>query len=139
MKRKALLYALLLLTGGALALVGGVALTGDALKAASGVCVGIGAGLFGMSASQLILLRVLKRRPEVRRQMTIDTRDERNVLLNHMAKARAFTVMAAAYAILVLVFALIGEGLLPILLMIGAYLIGWGTYFVSLARYAKAM
>jgi hypothetical protein len=139
MTSRVLVYSCLLLIGAGLAIAGGLVQMEDALKAISGVSMGIGAGLFGMSAAQLILLLFLARRPEARQRVDIEARDERNALLNRMAKARAFTVVQVACAPLILTFVLLDESLLTVLLLIGVYLIGWGTYFVSLNRYSKAM
>lgn len=139
MNRKKLIYFVLLLLGVGLVCVGAFAINGQEHKELSGVCIGIGAGLFGMAAGELIQQRIIEKNPEAKRRMDIDANDERHRRINDMARAKAFGVTQVLYAVLALVFVLIGERLLTILLVIGAYVVGWGVYLGCLGKYQKEM
>lgn len=58
-------------------------------KPLEGVLIGIGAGLFGMSISNLITKSIEKKNPEVMKQNEIELKDERNTMIRNKAKAHA--------------------------------------------------
>lgn len=75
---------------------------GEEVKAISGVLIGIGAGLVGLSTSYLIMKYMEHKNPELERQTRIDQNDERNTLIRNRAKAKAgditqWFVMALCY------------------------------------------
>ncbi len=75
---------------------------GEEVKAISGVLIGIGAGLVGLSASYLIMKYMEHKNPELERQTRIDQNDERNALIRNRAKAKAgditqWFIMALCY------------------------------------------
>ena len=138
-KHKQEVYIALLVSGIALVYVGGFALEGIVSRALSGICIGIGSGLFGMSIANLVTIRIMKKHPEIERKIKIDAKDERTLRINNMARAKAFAITQILYAVLVIVLALMGENLLIILLVWGVFMLGWVFYFVYFAKYAKEM
>lgn len=57
------------------------------LKSLDGVCIGIGAGLFGMSLSNLWMGNFYKKHPEDMKEAEIEAKDERNIFIRNKAKA----------------------------------------------------
>ncbi|MDF2673416.1 MAG: hypothetical protein K0R09_1681 [Clostridiales bacterium] len=137
--KKIITYILLLIVGAALVYIGGFVITGLKLKSISGVCIGIGAGLFGMSIGQIIMIRITKKNPSYEHKNNIEVMDERNIYIRNTAKGKAFDVMGVALGILMLVYALINADLLVILLLVGVYLFIYGVYILYLSKYSKEM
>ena len=79
---------------------------GDVRSTLAYVCIGLGCGMFGYGAGELIAGRVLKGAPELQRQMEIDRQDERNVAIADRAKGRAFDLMTFLFGALMVSFAL---------------------------------
>jgi hypothetical protein len=132
-------YILLLIAGVVLAYIGGFVITGLELKSISGVCIGIGSGLFGMSIAQIIMIRIADKNPSYEHKKKIEVMDERNTYIRNASKSKAFDVMGVALGILMLVYALINADLLVILLLVGVYLFVYGVYIVYLSKYSKEM
>jgi len=64
-------------------------LNGQEVKAVSGVMLGIGAGLFGMSISNLFTQLYEEKHPYVKKQKEIEFNDERNEMIRNKAKAKS--------------------------------------------------
>lgn len=128
-----------IIVGIALVGIGGTMLDHPAQKALSGTLIGIGAGLAGMMLSKLAVEAAYRNHPHARRKAEIDEKDERNVTLNSLSKAKAFDAMSWILGILMLVLALMDTPLIAILLLVAAYLLIYGVYFISLNRYSKQM
>ncbi len=80
---------------------------GDELKTVSGVLIGIGTGLFGMSLANLYMKHFEKKNPEVMKQNEIEFKDERNTVIRNKAKAMAgditqWFIMAIAYVTIII-------------------------------------
>ncbi len=103
------------------------------------VFVGIGCGTFGQGMGNLISSKVLKGHPDIEKQMEIERKDERNIAISNRSKAKAYDLMIFVFGALMLSFALMDIGLVPILLLASAYLfvIGYGTYYR--VKYDKEM
>lgn len=103
---------------------------GDVRSTLAYVCIGLGCGMFGYGAGELIAGRVLKGAPELQRQMEIDRQDERNVAIADRAKGRAFDLMTFLFGALMVSFALMGVELAAVLLLVAAYLFihGYALY-----------
>ncbi len=65
----------------------------ESVKVIGGLCFGLGAGLSGMSFSNLVNIEYLKNHPEVRKQAQIESADERNRMINNMAKAKTLDII----------------------------------------------
>lgn len=138
-KSSMLLYTLLLALGVSLFCVGGFVLTYPDLKSLSALCIGIGAGLFGMSVGQIIVIITADKNPRYKQKMAIEEKDERNILIRNTAKGKAFDVMGFVFSILMLVYALISVDMFIILLLVAAYSIVYIVYIIFLSKYSKEM
>lgn len=72
------------------------------LKAVSGILLGVGAGLTGMSIANLITTHKLEKDPVLRRKNDIEYNDERNIIIRNRAKAKSadmiqWFIMGIAY------------------------------------------
>ncbi len=63
------------------------------LKAISGILLGVGAGLTGMSISNLIMNRMLEKDPQLKRKNEIEYKDERNSSIRNHAKAKSADII----------------------------------------------
>lgn len=61
----------------------------EALNTLSGLCIGIGSGLFGLSIAQLYMIRYERKNPEEVKRNEIEFKDERSVMIRDKAKAKA--------------------------------------------------
>ena len=63
--------------------------------------------------------------------MDINNQDERNILIASRAKAKAYDAMILVLSVLILAFALIGVEVIPVLLLVLAYLFvqGYAIYY----------
>lgn len=123
MKNKALLYYLLAFLGVVLFLTGGFLLKGVEEKNISALCIGIGAGLFGMSVGSLVSIRVDKKHPDIQRRKSIEVNDERNITIRDKAGAKTNQIMNYVLCILTLTFTLMNVSMYITLLMVTAILI----------------
>ena len=69
--------------------------------------IGIGAGLFGVSASNLLLIHIERKNPAFEKQTKIEYSDERNTMIRHRAKAKAgditqWLIMGIAYVTIII-------------------------------------
>jgi drug/metabolite transporter (DMT)-like permease len=134
-----LLYIILLGIGVSLFCVGGFVLTDPELKSISGLCIGIGAGLFGMSIGQIFAAKAIAKNPNYKHKLAIEEKDERNIYINNAAKGKAFDFMGIALGILMLIYALIELSLLALILLVAAYSMVYIVYIVYLSKYSKEM
>jgi hypothetical protein len=135
---KTAIFIALLIGGIILISVGGL-LKGAELKSIAGVCIGAGAGVFGVSLAQLLLLRISKKDPAYERKIAIEDKDERNITIRNRAKAKAFDAMGVILGITMLIYALISADLLVILLIVVSYIIIYAVQIYYLSKYAKQM
>lgn len=75
---------------------------GEGFRSLAGVCLGTGAGLFGMSISNILMRRYELRNPDIAKQNAISLKDERNIIIRNRAKAKAgditqWLIMGIAY------------------------------------------
>lgn len=103
------------------------------------VCIGLGSGLFGHGAGNLLAEKAVRRNPGLQKQMEIEQNDERNVLIASRAKARAFDSMTFLFGALMVTFALMGVEVVPILLLVFAYLFVHGCAIYYRCRYSREM
>ena len=95
------------------------------------VFIGLGCGMFGQGVSGFVNRAVLKKNPEIAKQQEIEQKDERNQEIANRAKAKAYDAMVFVFGALMVAFALMGMNLVPVLLLVGAYLyvVGVGLYY----------
>ncbi len=139
MKNRIVLFCILLLVGIGLVLVGGFVFADEAYKTASGVCIGAGAGLTGLSLASLITSVIMLRHPEHLRRQQIEETDERNAIINDKAKGKGFDAMSFIYGTAMLICVLLDVSLAVILVMVTAFLAVYGVQIYYLAKYSKEM
>ena len=105
----------------------------------AGVCIGLGAGALGLGLSGVFSALVARKHPEVARQVAIEERDERNIAVQHRAKARAYDMMIYVFGVLMLSYALMNANLTVILMLVGAYLLIVACCIGFLVHYNKTM
>lgn len=95
------------------------------------IFVGLGCGVFGHGAGDLINRRTMKNSPDIARKLEIEKNDERNIAIANRAKAKAFDIMLFVFGALMIAFALMDVDLVATLLMVCAYLfvVGCGIYY----------
>ncbi len=138
MKKAIVTFSVLLLVGLGLVVVGGY-YNSEAFKTISGVCLGLGAGLTGMSIAKLISALILQRHPEQLRRQQIEETDERNAAIRDKAKGKGFDAMSIIYATAMLICVLLNAGLAIILVMVGAYLAVYAVQLYYLSKYSGEM
>lgn len=95
------------------------------------VFIGLGCGLFGQGMGGIVNRAVLKQNPKIAKQQEIEQKDERNQEITNRAKAKAYDAMVFVFGALMVAFALMGMSLVPVLLLVSAYLfvVGVGIYY----------
>jgi len=90
---KKVLNIISLVFGLSLAVFGLVFLRGATVKSLGGVCIGVGAGLFGVNISNLLLINYNKRHPKESKISEIEFADERNTMIRNTAKAKTLDII----------------------------------------------
>lgn len=138
MTRKSYPYLITLVIGAAM--IGlSFLISDEALKALSGVLIGVGAGLIGMSLSQLTTSRYLKKYPAAAKQAEIETNDERNILIRARAKAAAGDITRWFTIALAFIMIQIDAPLWVTLCVISVYMLYHVLALVFMARFQKEM
>ena len=86
------------------------------------LALGVGCGLFGGGAGELLAARAMKKHPELQKQQEIAEKDERNIALGNAAKAKGYDLMTYAFGAMLLFSALMEADLLLTLVMVAVYL-----------------
>lgn len=104
--------------------------TQEMMKTLPFICIGIGCGMFGHGMGELLSRAALNKHPELAKQLEIEQKDERNVMLANLSRAKGFTMMTYVFAALLLVYALMGASYTVILPFAVAYLFvqGYAVY-----------
>ncbi len=138
-RNKNSLFILTLVFGICLALAGGFLLKGEELKAVSGVCIGIGACLFGLGVSSLFMLRYEEKNPEIAKIKEIEEKDERNIAIRNRAKAKAADITQYFIVALTFVTILIRAPLWVTFVTIGVYLSYNVLMLYLISKFSKEM
>lgn len=109
------------------------------LRALPYVCIGVGCGLFGGGLGSRIGDRAVQSDPETARRVRIEQNDERNIAVANSAKGKAFDWMTYVYSALMVSFALMGVDLVPLLLLVFAYLLVHGVALYYRIKFDKEM
>ena len=143
MKTKKLQYAAvaagLLLVAAGFCLLKMVPAPQGFLRALPYVCIGVGCGLFGGGLGSRIGDRAVQSDPETARRVRIEQNDERNIAVANSAKGKAFDWMTYVYSALMVSFALMGVDLVPLLLLVFAYLLVHGVALYYRIKFDKEM
>lgn len=114
--------------------IGGFVFNSIEMKKISGIFIGIGAGLSGVSIGQIATVLLTRKHPDLLRKKEIEVKDERNIQMLSRAKAKAFDSMGIIFGILMLIYVLTDAEMHMILLLVGAYLLVYGIYIFHLNR-----
>ena len=107
--------AIILTVLGILAIIAGILMTSvlkidfGSLKFLPYLLSGIGCAAAGYGITEIAEKDIMKKSPDVYKQMHIDSQDERNVRIQNAAKAKAFDVMQMIFLILIITVGLMGE------------------------------
>lgn len=105
----------------------------------SGILIGVGAGVLGMSVAQLITQHVMMKNPALEKQQKIGQSDERNIQINNYAKGKAFDLLQILALPFFLILVLADVPLWVVLLAIVLYLADWAIYLWYLNKRMKEM
>lgn len=123
MKNKSqLLYGIGVVLGALLIVYALVFLRGEEVKHLGGICIGVGAGMFGGCLSMFLNNIYEYKHPEVKHQKDIEMKDERNTLIRAKAGARVNSIMLYLLSIVAFVFIFLDLPLTIILVMWGLIL-----------------
>lgn len=100
---------------------------------------GVGCGAFGFGMGNIVSRRATPNDPIIKRQMEIETNDERNIAIENRAKTKAFNLMTHVFSALMLTFALMGVDMIVVLLLVFAYLFVHGYEIYCRSKYDKEM
>ena len=103
------------------------------------VAIGIGAGLFGHGMSEVNSARAIGQDPDLQKRLEIEKNDERNIAIANRAKGKAFDMMTYIFGALMLSFALMNVDMVPLLLLVFAYLLVHGFSIYYRIQYEKEM
>lgn len=103
------------------------------------VCIGLGCGSFGHGMGNLIANKAVKGDPNIQKQIEIEKKDERNIAISSHAKAKAYDIMIFVFGALLISFALMGVDLIPVLLLVFAYLYIQGCAVYYRLKYEREM
>lgn len=94
------------------------------------ICVGIGCGMFGHGTGNIINSRIMYNNPNFKKQMEIEQKDERNIVIQNSAKAKAYDMMIFIFAALMISLALMNVDMRVILMLVASYLfvVGYSVY-----------
>lgn len=109
------------------------------LKTLPYLLIGLGCGVFGYGAGELLRSLAMRKNPDLQKQLEIDSKDERNMAITNAAKAKSYDMMLFLFAALMLAFALMGVELRAVLLLVVAYLLVVGQNCYYLYKYSKEM
>ena len=124
MDSKKIRYVLLLVAGIVLVIAGGFVIR----ERWAGILIGLGAGLFGMSGAHLIAQGGVERNPSLKKKMSIEESDERNISINNYAKAKAFDFFQFLALPFFLILVLADVRLWVVLLAITVYVADFAVY-----------
>ena len=95
----------------------------DFILTLSYICIGVGCGIFGHGMGNFVTIKTIQNNPEIKKQMDIVRKDERNIAISNRAKAKAYDLMTYSFGALLLIFTLMGVDLIPLLLLVFIYLL----------------
>jgi hypothetical protein len=129
----------LLMFGIVLFIFGGVFLKGYEVKSISGICIGIGASLFGMSVSNLWMINFNKKHPDELKQSEIEFSDERNTMIRNKAKAKVADIIQWFIMGIAYITILISASLWVTLTVVGVFLLKYVLELYFMNKYQKEL
>ena len=89
--------------------------------------------------SEVISARAIGQDPDLQKRLEIEKNDERNIAIANRAKGKAFDMMTYIFGALMLSFALMNVDMVPLLLLVFAYLLVHGFSIYYRIQYEKEM
>ncbi|WP_434655277.1 hypothetical protein [Thermoanaerobacterium thermosaccharolyticum] len=139
MKNKLLNYCLLALVGMAIFLMGVILLKNNAERYISGLCMGIGAGLFIIFVRKVEAYVVEKKYPDIRRHIEIEINDERNTVIRDKAGAKTNQIMSYLLLILTITFDFMNVSLYIVFSMVALIVIQVVLFIIFSNQYNKKL
>lgn len=101
-----------------------------AMRALPFLLAGFGSGIFGHGMGEWIARKAAQADPSLARQIEIEQKDERNIMIGNMAKAKAFDMMTYVFGMVMVSFAIMNESVLMVLALLICYLLvqGYAIY-----------
>lgn len=103
------------------------------------ICIGIGTGVFGGNLGTAIRIKLLRKNDRTAKQVEIEERDERNVVIRNRAKGKAYDMMILVFGALMMGFALMQVDLVVVLAFVAAYLFVVATNIYYIFKFVKEM
>lgn len=103
------------------------------------ICIGLGCGAFGHGLGGIVSKKASAKNPALAKQIETETKDERNVAIGNMAKAKGFEMATYVYTALLLAFALMGASFTIIIPLVIAYLFVQGYAIYQRFKIEKEM
>lgn len=100
------------------------------MRALPFLLAGFGSGIFGHGMGEWIARKAAQADPSLARQIEIEQKDERNMMIGNMAKAKAFDMMTYVFGMVMVSFAIMNESLRMVLALVICYLLvqGYAIY-----------
>ncbi len=108
-------------------------------KAFAGVLIGVGAGLAGMSISNLFMKRYEKKNPDIARMTQIAYNDERNTMIRNKARAAAANITQWLIVALAYLMILIDAPLWAVFCAVGVFSAYHVLSLIFMGKYQKQM
>ena len=103
------------------------------------ISIGVGCGIFGHGMGNLINSRIMSNRPDIKKQMEIEQKDERHIAIQNQAKAKAYDLMIFVFGALMIALALMNVDMMVILMLVSCYLFVIGYSVYCRVKYEKEM
>lgn len=84
--------------------------------------IALGCGVFGHFTGNIMKYYSIKNHEDLMRQLEIEKKDERNILITEKSKAKAYDLMIYLFAAMLLIFSLMGVDKLQIIIIVAIYL-----------------
>ncbi len=137
-KVKQALYILGMAAGITLFIISGI-LLGYESKVVSGICAGLGAGLFSYSLSSFVNRWIEAKHPGAARKKKIEVNDERNITIKDKAGARTQMISLYVICLVAFIFTLLNAELYVMLSLGGLILLNAALYGVYVNYYSKRL
>jgi len=103
------------------------------------VLVGVGFGISGGGLSFVLSARIMKKDPKIAKQIQVEENDERNITIEHKARAKTDAFVSMLLWALIIFLAVMQVQLAVILVFLGAAFLRMIVLFYWLNKYRKEM
>lgn len=119
-----------------LTIIGFIFIEANQFKVFFAVLAAAGFNLFCHYLGKLGMLYTMRKNPEEAKRAKIAENDERNMSISNQAKSKAFDAMGFIFGTLIVVYALLRIDIIPLILLVVAYLAVYGLmiYYIYILR-----